>query len=763
MNSLYLWLSGVNDFFSGDGFANIIINFLSFIPKIIYFLVACLLSVADFFQVAFRKLAGLDPIIIGGEVTTGDTIYKIISDALFTAKYPAINTAFWSIIVLGIFMLVVTSIIAVIRLEYKPDKDKGTSKAGVISSFVKAIFSFAIVPVACIFGMFLSNSLIGVIDTVTNVSSTQTDDAYQYFDQWTATAGIENEQLTNKRNPSYMSYDVFGINIPTNTEPFSGMVFKACAYNSNRFRKYGGAYLDSINASGTDLGIFKTGQVTDSSQAANIIDSGFAICAKMKGTTNSETTYSIDISSINEEFYRPGLINFLGAKSNLTSFSKYNTELVWYFYDLWTFNYIVAFVALLVIAKLYFNFTLALMARLFEIAGLFLFAPIPIALMPLDNGGALEGWRKQFVGKFVLLVVMVFGLNIISPLLTIFQEIKFFGAPVIDYIVNTLFIIAALNAVESLNKIIAGIIGAKDAYEGAEKVAGAATEKLTAGVGATVAAGRFLGTTGKAMGKLGLGATALGGRTAWGTVRGAGSLLGRATASHRGRVDARLGRRLEAENRGAIEFDHDRSRSAYDAMSGTERAEAWQHFKNTEQGREYRRKYGSDASAESAFVTGAFADGTEDDALKFIHSKSLFDAHLADGMDKSSAKYRDDLKYFAEASDADRFSIFDGKNMTARAQEIADKRSATADKYARRDARAERFRSGARKVGAVFGGAGHWVSSKYNSAKKRLHSASTAAQPYMESWSASLGTLMGTLPAFGTAKDIVNSGRPKKK
>ncbi len=775
MNSLYLWLDGVTNFFASDSFGGIILNFLSFVPKIIYFLVACLLSVVDFFQVAFRKLAGLDPIIIGGEATTGDSIYKIISDALFTAKYPAINTAFWAIIVLGIFMLVVTSIIAILRLEYKPDKDKGNSKAGVITNFVKALFSFAIVPVACIFGMFLSNSLIGVIDTVTNVSSSQTDEAYQYFDQWTGASGIENEQLTDKRNPSYMAYDVFGIHIPTNTEPFSGMVFKASAYSSNRFRKYGMSYLDDINASGTDMGIFKTGQVTEPKQAANIIDTGFAICARMKGTANSSVTYSMDTSSISEEFYSPGLVNFLGAKSNLVSFSKYNTELVWYFYDLWTFNYIVAFVAILVIAKLYFEFTLALMARLFEIAGLFLFAPIPIALMPLDNGGTLEGWRKQFVGKFALLVIMVFGLNIISPLLTIFQEIKFFGAPVIDYIVNTLFIIAALNAVKSLNSIIAEFIGAKEAYKSANEVAGTTTSSLSAGVNKTMAAGKFLGHAGMGAAKIGAGAAVLGGKIAgsgFGAMgRGIRRLGEAGTDLHRRRAANRMARRADAEHARALAYDHDTTRAAFDAMSSEERAEAWKNFKDSGQGKDWiREHYGSTddgvalLEAERAFKSGNFKDGSEDVALKYFHDKRMFDTMIADGDDRTSEGYREDLKYYTSLSDEEKARYYDGIEMTARETQIRAELSsyqAETDQIPERraEAVARRRQNRARRMADR--------SARIVKRKRRLERFSDFnkkhVSPIFGGMAGALGELFGTLPGSETARDIVKSTRPSKK
>ena len=63
---------------------NFLLGFLDLIPKLLYFLFTCLCSLVDMFQVVFRKLAGLDPIIISDEVVTGDSIYQII---MFDIQY----------------------------------------------------------------------------------------------------------------------------------------------------------------------------------------------------------------------------------------------------------------------------------------------------------------------------------------------------------------------------------------------------------------------------------------------------------------------------------------------------------------------------------------------------------------------------------------------------------------------------------------------------------------------------------------------------
>ena len=196
--SQLLWLDSLGEFL-GNFVIREILNVLSIIPKIVYFLVTCLLSVIDMFQVVFRKLAGLDPIILNGEFNKGDSVYKIIIDALFNGDYPAIGTIFWSLVVLGVFMLIVTALLATIRVEYNPDKDKGNSKAGIIKNFLTGLFSLIIIPVASIFAMYLANSLVGVIDTITATATADTTQLSQYFDQWT------NEEMNEEMQEQYQN------------------------------------------------------------------------------------------------------------------------------------------------------------------------------------------------------------------------------------------------------------------------------------------------------------------------------------------------------------------------------------------------------------------------------------------------------------------------------------------------------------------------------------------------------------------------------
>ena len=621
MNSLML---GIIEDFLNDHFVRIVLDVLSFIPKIMYFIIACLTSVIDMFQVLFRKLAGLDPVILNGDVTTGDTTYKLITDILFTGKYPAINTIFWSLIILAVIMLIVTSIIATIRLEYNPDKEKGNSKSKIVGGFFKGLFSLLIIPVASIFGMFLCNTLVGAINTITNNSLVTQHEIYQYFDEW----GNEDvsDEFKDSTKSSYIAYNVFGLNIPTTAEPFSGMVFKASAYSCNRFRLHGANYLNQVNNSKTDLGIFD-GSINESSVAADIIDTAFSINAKVKSGANND----LDSTGIEEKYYR-SIFGIFGHTDNLDSFSKYNVEMVWFFYDLWSFNYIVSFIALLVIGKIYYQFCLMLISRIFEIIGLFFIAPIPISIMPLDGGASLGRWRTTYIGKYALILVTVFGLNVITPFITVLHQIKFFGFAVIDYIV-----IAALSAVSSLINAFSVILFDKSsAYSDSLKNAEGTASNFQTGLGKTKDALTF------ASAPVSFAAAGLAKGAIWGGKKGIDAYGNHRETKFENNLAKKrneyIGSEKEAIKQG-LEYDEDKVQNTYHNMHSDARGNMADDFIETAAGNEWVNKYfnGDKSKARDAIAyDGMSATG--------VHKKKSLEGSSLSDQEKKEA--REALKHF---------------------------------------------------------------------------------------------------------------------
>lgn len=551
------FISGVESFFETT-FMQGFLDILSFIPKLVYFIVTCFLSLIDLFQVIFRKLAGLDVVMISGEAVKGDPVYSIISDAIFTGKYPAISTTFWSLIILGIIMVFATTFISVIRVEIVPDKEKkNNSKETIIRNFFVALFNFAFVPISCIFGLFLGNAMVSVIDSAISANEVVDEEMMEKFDKWTwADYGADGgdaliNQEIDKDFSSYIAFDIFGYHVPTTMEPFSATIFKACATQCNRLNKYGEEYLDALNNVNA-LGIFD-GSITDSGLAADLIDTGFMYSAKLKSPQN------LNYEGMDEFCRDPILKNLFGDVNNHTSFDRYDVTMVWYFYDLWTFNYIVAFTALAMMVKMYWQFALALMARLFEITGLFLIAPIPVAITPLDGGGTLQRWRARFYAKFCLMVIMVMGLNLINPLISLVKDLKLFNIAFLDYIVLAFFIIAALNAMDSLNQTLSYILFdrfGQDEYKESKNMAGNIQRSFNTGLA-------MAGKTG----------SVVAGAPLWAAGKVAGGAVG--LARH-GIYNAKEDRAIKK----GMKFNAAKEEANFAAMSTDERRRYAAHFEN---------------------------------------------------------------------------------------------------------------------------------------------------------------------------------------
>ena len=155
-----------------------------------------------------------------------------------------------------------------------------------------------------------------------------------------------------------------------------------------------------------------------------------------------------------------------------TYFDKNNIALVWYYYDLWSFDFIICIAALVVGGKILIDLVFGLMKRLFELVILFIIAAPMASLMPLDEGAALNGWRKKFISKAIGTYAPILGLNMLFLILPELSRIKFFGIPILDSVVNMIFIIVGLLMIKDLVGMMAELVGGEDTLKAGAGMAG---------------------------------------------------------------------------------------------------------------------------------------------------------------------------------------------------------------------------------------------------------------------------------------------------
>lgn len=478
---------------------------LSFIPKTFYQLLTPVYAVIDAIQWIMRKIAGLDTIYkFNGQTNVQGDIVMQFMNMIFTGSSPVLSNIFWSMIILGVLMLILTTMIAVVRSEYTATDAKSASKGKIIGNSLKALASFAIVPIVCFFGMFLCNVILQALDKVStgSTSVTQTTINTTYFKSERTTSGDE----------TYNNYTFFGFTVPTTTTPISGLVFKAAAYSANRARINDSFYNKMLNNDKISAnGAFTQNKGTDSNSAYQncwLMDEAFANCFQLKSRAY------IDRAPFKTEHMFPVTLNagVMIVENSLiaagyTHFDKNNTALVWYYYDLWSFDYIIALGALVVVTVLLLYLVFGLIKRIFELTILFLVAAPIASLMPLDGGNALKKWREKFVAKTIGVYGPIVGLNLFFVILALLQSLELTGIAIIDKIVNLLFTIAGLAMVKDFTKMLSEIIGGED----------------TMGAGADKA--KEIGATAAKVGKTAAAFTSVGG-----AVMKAGSLTSKAVA-----------------------------------------------------------------------------------------------------------------------------------------------------------------------------------------------------------------------------------------
>ena len=523
-------------------------SLFNLIPKIMYLLYASIACVIDVLQLFFRKLAGLDVYYVDGEAITGDLVTNFITGILgINAEgltYSALSTVFWSMLIFGIIICFVATFIAIIKSHYTYDDKAAKGPMQYVYTGVKAIINMVAAPIIIVLALFVSEALLSALDTITSTNSGTI--AALYGDAVEELHAIDTvKSATGKaKEKTYISYDLFGFQghilygntsesdwsgwaiatkdakemalIGSKNETFSGSLFKVAAYNANRAR-LGQITLNSTftgTAGSDDCKLFRNAKSQDN--LAEMIDTAFACNLKLKkGYTFDYGAFSGEqIVSMNY------FTNFLAIGG--VGFSKFNVGAVWYYYDLWQFNFIVGFAGCIVCTSIFINIILGLMTRLFMCIGLFLIAPPLFGLAPMDGGKAGKSWRESFTKQVLMTYGSVVGMNLMLMILPYMNTIDFFNIGIADYFARTLLIIVGLITIKAFIGVCSSLVGGEDANktgDGIKKevasVAGKATS-MTVGAAKLGAKGTALAARGfNQAARLGIaGGQAIGGKIA---------------------------------------------------------------------------------------------------------------------------------------------------------------------------------------------------------------------------------------------------------
>ena len=486
------------------------------IPKAIYFLYACLASAIDALQALVRKLAGLDvyyQTVQGESQVVSNTdpltefVYGILGFGESAYLYEALNTVFWSLAIFGLIMLAVSIMIALIKSHYGED----VAQTGPWKYFYtagKAIATFAIVPIAVIIGLQLSTFVLTTLDGITAGGATNASLQPMFGSEALARfqpgeeATVDEDGQVQYQTLTYSNYDMLGARAPTTSVTFSGMLFNAAAYSANRARNE----VFTVTQMRSIMGGLFGADDSDYSQAntdaerleymAQQVDYLFQNAIQLR----ESYPYRTLVDEV-DDVVAVWVMTDLFAPWNVQAFTKFNPSLVWVFYDLWQFNFIIAFIGVFTAFSIMISIILGLMTRLIKGAAYFLVYPALLGIAPLDNFKAFKSTIQNLTQQIMMAFGAIIGINLLLLLLPYVQTINFFNFGVVDAVIQLLMLITGLLMAKDFIGMVNGFVGGADVLGAGDSLKGQIGGKLKGAIKPAAAFGAAGVRAGVALGK----------------------------------------------------------------------------------------------------------------------------------------------------------------------------------------------------------------------------------------------------------------------
>ena len=416
-----------------------------FIAGTLYFYSIFLLKLIDFVEILFRALAGLEPtntnrmyaeLSLDGK--SGDILIQLI-------RNKEIQQAFLAMCIVGLFLLVVTTVFQVIKTEYTTEGAKN-AKGPLFQKAFKALANLMLLPLLVVFGIVFANQLLGLLDKATKP-----------------------EEGTN----------------PT----MSGIIFMTGAEDAY-YRGW------EVNTVGTVYAL-----VPHPNMSGYIAPIGVAVNFLLEMLSGQEPW-----DQDGKEFYlddgeREKVTNGFIDCADGYNYSNYYHVIA--YFNLGEINFILIFCAGIFVLKSLFFTCFGLVIRLYKCAMLFVLSPVVIGMTPINEGG-LGKWRSSFIGQVLSAYGTVLSLNlffiIIRVLLKI--EIKFvdssavaspgdFSSGLMTSLFKVILVIAGCLLIEQFAKDIGGYFGAEDGMGAGKSMAKQVGDIAMTGI--TAAAGIAMG------------------------------------------------------------------------------------------------------------------------------------------------------------------------------------------------------------------------------------------------------------------------------
>ncbi len=425
-----------------------IIRMVMYVLSLVFYNIAIfILALIDFVEIVFRLLAGLEvqgmSLDIGQSPDHGmDLLYQLI-------RTPEVRDAFLSMAIVGVFLLVITTIFQMIKVEYATEGSKN-AKGPILTKAFKGLCNLILLPFMVLIGVFLGNQILDLLD-----KATQPD--------------------------SYSSHatGVIGNTPEAKSATIAGTLFVAAAGDAH----YRVGDIPIIMAS-SNIGI------AASHLTIYLLPMIINSIAEAWGDTIAEDNggerpylYSDSDRDEMESMVACGHIaywNFFGI-TTIYDYSKINYLLL-------------IFGGCIVIKTLYYT-CFGMIVRLYQCGMLFIISPAVIGLSPINESG-FGKWRSEFIGQCISAYGVILALNIFFILVKVLLSIEMnftiseggagflFNPSMMEGLLKMIIVMGGAISIEKFSKEIGGYFGAKDALSQGkemEKAIGDEAKKAVSG------------------------------------------------------------------------------------------------------------------------------------------------------------------------------------------------------------------------------------------------------------------------------------------
>lgn len=428
---------------------SVVINLISYCLSLFFYNISCfILALIDYVEVMFRLLAGLE--VDGVQLNLSSSSDKGGDLVLQLIRTPEIRDVFLAMVVVGMFLLIITTIFQMIKVEYTTEGAKN-AKGPILNKAFKGMANMIMLPALCVFGVFIGNQVLDLLDKATKPDS----------DKYGQSATI------------------------------SGTLFVAAASDAH----YKSKDLQVI------LPVAEIGTAS-TFILINIIPIVWNTISDAWGEAfNYDDDQSYKYSESERESYESQVAS--------GSISYWNIAVISMIYNYSKINYLLLIFGGCIVIKTLYATCFGMIVRLYQCGMLFIISPAVIGMTPINEGG-LGKWRSSFIGQVLSAYGVVLALNIFFILVRVLLSIDFnftswnsyfFGATMMEGLLKAIIVIGGALSIEKFAKEIGGYFGAADALsQGKEmqKAVGDTAKKavstaVTVAMAATGAGGAAVG------------------------------------------------------------------------------------------------------------------------------------------------------------------------------------------------------------------------------------------------------------------------------